>query len=128
MLQVPARVTTQDTAQLIHGDLTGNVLFAPDQVPVVIDFSPCWRPPVFAEAIVVADGLLWFDFPSDLLAAGSDHRDWPQMLVRALIFRLVAHSESAGPLGQAHTGEPDRFARAAEIVVRQMAMFQAAPE
>lgn len=50
----------QDAAQLIHGDLTGNVLFAADEAPAVIDFSPYWRPPVFAEAVVVADGLLWF--------------------------------------------------------------------
>ncbi|MFJ4125631.1 aminoglycoside phosphotransferase [[Kitasatospora] papulosa] len=111
------RPVTQDTAQLIHGDLTGNVLFAPDHVPVVIDFSPYWRPPVFAEAIVVADGLLWFDL---VTAAGSGHPDWPQMLVRALIFRLVAHSEHAGPAGRAHSGEPDRYARAIEVV-RQLA-------
>lgn len=61
------RPVKQDAAQLIHGDLTGNVLFAADDAPAVIDFSPFWRPPVFAEAIVVADGLLWFDLPSDLL-------------------------------------------------------------
>ncbi|MFE1188366.1 aminoglycoside phosphotransferase [[Kitasatospora] papulosa] len=115
------RPVTQDTAQLIHGDLTGNVLFAPDHVPAVIDFSPNWRPPVFAEAIVVADGLLWFDLPSDLVtAAGRGHPEWPQMLVRALIFRLVAHSEHAGPAGRAHPGEPDRYARAIEVV-RQLA-------
>ncbi|MDX3185074.1 aminoglycoside phosphotransferase [Streptomyces sp. ME02-7008A-1] len=115
------RPVTQDTAQLVHGELTGNVLFAPDYVPAVIDFSPYWRPPVFAEAIVVADGLLWFDLPSDLVtAAGRSHPEWPQMLVRALIFRLVAHSEHAGPAGRAHSGEPDRYARAIEVV-RQLA-------
>ncbi|MFE0172276.1 aminoglycoside phosphotransferase [Streptomyces sp. NPDC059002] len=112
----------QDTAQLIHGDLTGNVLFAADQVPAVIDFSPYWRPPVFAEAIVVADGLLWFDLPADLLAVGSDHPDWPQMLVRALIFRLVAHSESSGPRGRAQSGEPERYARAVEVMGRKWGM------
>ncbi|AGJ57821.1 hypothetical protein F750_5392 [Streptomyces sp. PAMC 26508] len=115
------RPVTQDTAQLVHGDLTGNVLFAPDHLPAVIDFSPYWRPPVFAEAIVVADALLWFDLPSDLVtAAGRSHPEWPQMLVRALIFRLVAHSEHAGPAGRAHSGEPDRYARAIEVV-RQLA-------
>ncbi|MGW7412333.1 hypothetical protein [Streptomyces sp. NPDC054863] len=117
------RPVRQDEAQLIHGDLTGNVLFAADQVPAVIDFSPYWRPPLFAEAVVVADGLLWFDLPSDLLTAGSGHPDWPQMLVRALIFRLVAHSESAGPPGRAQTGEPNRYARAADVVVRKLATF-----
>ncbi|MGW8889395.1 hypothetical protein [Streptomyces sp. NPDC055749] len=72
---------------------------------------------------MVADGLLWFDLPSDLLTAGSGHPDWLQMLVRALIFRLVAHSENAGPLGQAQLGEPDRYVRAADVVVRKLATF-----
>lgn len=73
----------------IHGDLTGNVLFAAGRAPAVIDFSPYWRPPVFAEAIVVADGLLW----------------------------------GAGPRGRARQGEPARYARAADVVVRKLAAF-----
>ncbi|MGW2471690.1 aminoglycoside phosphotransferase [Streptomyces sp. NPDC001665] len=114
------RPVAQDSAQLIHGDLTGNVLFAPDHAPVVIDFSPYWRPPLFAEAVVVADGLLWFDLPPDLLTAGGDHPDWPQTLIRALIFRLVAHSESTGPLRRPQPGEAERHARAAEVVVTRL--------
>ncbi|MDG4862685.1 aminoglycoside phosphotransferase [Streptomyces sp. T-3] len=118
------RPVKQDAAQLIHGDLTGNVLFAEDEVPAVIDFSPYWRPPAFAEAIVVADGLLWFDLPADLLTVGSRHPDWPQMLIRALIFRLVAHSESAGPSRRAQSGEPERYARATEAVVSRFTALQ----
>ncbi|WP_329118104.1 aminoglycoside phosphotransferase [Streptomyces sp. NBC_01465] len=110
------RPVDQDAAQLIHGDLTGNVLFAADEVPAVIDFSPYWRPPVFADAIVVADGLLWFDLPSDLVTGGSDHPDWQQTLIRALIFRLVAHSENARLSGRAQPGEPARYVRAIDLV------------
>ncbi|MFF7360655.1 aminoglycoside phosphotransferase [Streptomyces sp. NPDC008125] len=131
------RPVRQDAAQLVHGDLTGNVLFAPDQVPVVIDFSPYWRPPLFAEAVVIADGLLWFGLPPGYSsglgsglpsglrssppsapAAGGGHPDWQQMLIRALIFRLVAESENAGPGGRARPGEADRYVRAAEAVLR----------
>ncbi|MEY9937577.1 hypothetical protein [Streptacidiphilus sp. MAP5-3] len=111
----------QYKAQLVHGDLTGNVLFAADEPPIVIDFSPYWRPPMFAEAIVVADGLLWFDPPSSLLTAGDDHPEWEQMLIRALIFRLVAHSESAGPSGQAQPGEPARYVKATDLVAKLVA-------
>lgn len=118
------RPVKQDAAQLIHGDLTGNVLFVRDEVPAVIDFSPYWRPPVFAEAIVVADGLLWFDLPSDLLTGSGDQPDWQQMLIRALIFRLVAHSESAGPSGRAQSGERERYVRATEVVVKKLAALQ----
>lgn len=104
------------TAQLVHGDLTGNVLFAAGQAPAVIDFSPYWRPPVFAEAIVVADGLLWFEPPPDMLV-GSDRPDWQQMLIRALIFRLVAHSEGADPSTRAREDESARYVRATKAVV-----------
>ncbi|CAM5266475.1 hypothetical protein STENM327S_07743 [Streptomyces tendae] len=118
------RRVEQDAVQLIHGDLTGNVLFAAGEVPVVIDFSPYWRPPVFAEAIVVVDGLLWFDLPSGLLTAGSDHPDWQQMLIRALIFRLVAQSEHVGPSGRAQPGERERYSRATDAVVKSLAALQ----
>ncbi|MEE4543927.1 aminoglycoside phosphotransferase [Streptomyces sp. V4-01] len=110
------RPVRQDGAQLVHGDLTGNVLFAAGAEPAVIDFSPYWRPPAFAEAVVVADGLLWFGLrPGEPAGAGAVP-DWQQMLVRALIFRLVAHSESAGPTRHAQPGEPERYARAIDAV------------
>ena len=46
-------------AQLIHGDLGGNVLFAPGQPPAVIDFSPYWRPAGLALAVAAVDALTW---------------------------------------------------------------------
>ena len=39
-------------AQIIHGDLLGNVMFAPGQSPAIIDWAPYWRPVGFADAIV----------------------------------------------------------------------------
>jgi len=80
-----------DTArsQLVHGDLTGNVLFADGLAPAVIDFSPFWRPTGFASAIVIGDALLWEGADESLLAAVAHVDDFPQLLVRALIFRAV---------------------------------------
>ncbi|MFP8903941.1 phosphotransferase [Streptomyces atacamensis] len=115
------RRPVEQVFQLIHGDLTGNVLFAAGEEPAVIDFSPYWRPPLFAEAIVVADGLLWFDPPPDLLVAGSGRPGWRQMLVRALIFRLVAYSELVGPSEQARADEAARYVRATEAVRHRLA-------
>jgi hypothetical protein len=43
---------------VIHGHLTGNVLFAYEQPPADIDFSPDWRPKAFASAIVAVDAVL----------------------------------------------------------------------
>jgi len=76
-------------SQLIHGDLTGNVLFEDGLPPAVIDFVPYWRPPAFASAIVVADALVWEGADEHLLAAVADIDDFPQYLLRALVFRAV---------------------------------------
>lgn len=86
-------------SQLVHGDLTGNVLFADGLPPAVIDFSPQWRPPGFASAVVVGDALLWEGADERLLAAVSHVDDFPQLLVRALIFRAVVDAlfRSAAP-------------------------------
>ena len=76
-------------SQLVHGDLTGNVLFAEGLPPAVIDFSPYWRPTGFATAVVVGDALLWEGADESLLTAVEHVDDFPQFLVRALIFRAV---------------------------------------
>jgi phosphotransferase family enzyme len=69
---------------LIHGDLTGNVLFHDELPPAIIDFTPYWRPAEFASAIVIADALAWEGAPPEL----ADTVD-SQYLLRALIYRGV---------------------------------------
>jgi len=76
-------------SQLIHGDLTGNVLFDSLQPPAIIDFSPYWRPTAYASAIVIADALVWEGADRQILDAVTHIRDFGQYLVRALIFRAV---------------------------------------
>src|SRR5262245_24959311 len=81
--------------QLIHGDLGGNVLFHDSLPPAVIDVSPCWRPPGYADAIVVADAVAWHgggDAPVERLL----RRQGEQLLLRAVLFRVaVDHREAA---------------------------------
>jgi uncharacterized protein (TIGR02569 family) len=81
--------------QLVHGDLSGNVLFAEGLAPAIIDFSPYWRPAAYADAIIAVDGLLWYGGGPGLLTLTGTTPDFPQLLVRALIFRLVAANERA---------------------------------
>ena len=71
-------------AQLVHSDLTTNVLFADPDPPAIIDLSPWWAPPEYARAIVVADSLLW-DEADEALAELVD----PQFLLRAVLFRKI---------------------------------------
>jgi uncharacterized protein (TIGR02569 family) len=79
---------------LIHGDLAGNVLHEPGLPPAVIDLSPYWRPPPFADAIVVADALVWEGADESVLGAVADVEDLGQYLARALIYRLVTEQEA----------------------------------
>ncbi|PGG97456.1 hypothetical protein GX51_07320 [Blastomyces parvus] len=124
-------------SQLVHGDLTGNVLFTnyerqdsvgnqgrgdqeleelEEQVPGIIDFSLYFRPVEFAEAVIVADGLLWYDAGDELVRLVGVDKYRLQMLVRALIFRLVASSEGDRETGVADEVERNRYQRAVGIV------------
>ncbi len=89
------------SSQVIHGDLTGNVLFEPGLPPAIIDFVPRWRPAGFAAAVVVADALVWEGADKSLLDAVSHIPELDQFFVRALIYRLVADSLN-------RVGEPPR--------------------
>ena len=103
--------------QLVHGDLSGNVLFADAQLLAIIDFSPYWRPASYADAIVAVDGLLWFDAGRDVLELAWSSQDFPQMLLRALIFRLVAFNEAARGAADEVLDELTRFKTVVSCVV-----------
>lgn len=51
--------------QRVHGDLTGNVVLSPGLSPGIIDATLYWRPPAFAEAIVLVDQS-WFSHVPDI--------------------------------------------------------------
>ncbi len=73
--------------QIIHGDLCGNILFHDTLPPVVIDFSLDYRPREYAEAILLADAIVWENGGEEaysLLPANSE-----QILLRACLFRLI---------------------------------------
>ncbi|KAF5709934.1 ribosomal L1 [Fusarium mundagurra] len=77
--------------QLIHGDLTGNVLFDSENnnPPAIIDITLYWRPVDYAQAIIVADGLIWLNEDRKLVEmSGTDHTR-VQLLVRALYWRCL---------------------------------------
>jgi uncharacterized protein (TIGR02569 family) len=103
--------------QLVHGDLTGNVLFAEGLAPGIIDFSPYWRPPSYASAVVVADALVWEGADESLLDAVAHVPRFPQFLVRALIMRIVVDRlfREAQPT---HADDRDPFSNAVGLACR----------
>ena len=88
----PWGVPTTDPPTLIHGDLSGNLLFADGLPPAVIDVSPYYRPEIFAQAIIVVDAWLWHGEEEALASClrGPNPRGY---LARALLFRLAALNE-----------------------------------
>ena len=87
--------------------------------PAVIDLSPYWRPAAFATAIVVADALVWEGADETLLDALTTVEPFDQMLVRALLYRLVAAVEGGFEAGDEVMAE--RYRPAAELALRLVA-------
>jgi uncharacterized protein (TIGR02569 family) len=111
------RPVDESASQLVHGDLTGNVLFADSLPPAVIDFSPYWRPPGFAAAIVVGDALLWEGADESLLEAVHYIPEFPQLLLRALVYRAVV--DGLFRAGEPHRpDEDDEFLAPVELACR----------
>jgi uncharacterized protein (TIGR02569 family) len=104
-------------SQLIHGDLSGNVLFADGLPPVVLDLSPYWRPARFAAAIVVADALVFEGAEVGLADQLPGGPDAAQYLLRALIFRVVA-DQLARPESAHRPDETDPYRPAVELALR----------
>ena len=75
--------------QVIHGDFSGNVLFAEGSPPAVIDFTPYWRPASFARAIVVIDALTWHNADISLIDHLANDAETEQLLLRAELRRLL---------------------------------------
>ncbi|OJD09698.1 hypothetical protein ACJ73_10139 [Blastomyces percursus] len=129
--------------QLVHGDLAGNVHLRStrennrldiiergddqeeeqegregrkEHVPGIIDFSLYFGPVEFAEIVIVADGLLWYDAGDEQVRLVGVDKYRLQMLVWALIFRIVASSEGEREKGIVDEAERNRYLRAVGIV------------
>lgn len=75
--------------QIIHSDLCGNILFNEPLDPLVIDFSPAFRPKEYGEAILVADAIAWGNAPQEFRKELPETPFTDQMLLRAINFRLI---------------------------------------
>ena len=75
--------------QLVHRDLAGNVLLDATGAPFVIDLSPAWRPPLWAEAVCVLDAVLWQGAPVAALDEWR-HGVERQAMLRAALFRVLS--------------------------------------
>jgi hypothetical protein len=112
--------------QLVHGDLSGNVLFKEGENPAIIDFTPYWRPARYAEAVVIADAMINFAEGKELIQTLEfGDEDGLQYLVRALIFRLVSHNGLRLTQQQVVSEEEtEEFALATEVLEKMIRHIQ----
>ncbi len=87
------RTTVRAPAQIVHAELFGSVLFDEAGEPAVVDLVPCWRPRSWAAAVVVVDALAWGGAEDALLERWAHLPDWPQMALRAVLYRLALHAQ-----------------------------------
>jgi hypothetical protein len=99
----------------VHADLTGNVLFSPTLPPAVIDLSPYWRPPEYAEGVVIADALCWHGAQPSLLEETGVS---VTAVARALLFRMATTNQavSVGGARADLEDEARRYAYAAAAI------------
>ena len=98
--------------QLVHGDLFGTVLFSGSMAPGLADITPYWRPAPWASGVAVVDALSWGGADDGLVQRWDDLPEWPQMLLRALIFRLAVHALHPRSTAEAFPG----LARTSDLV------------
>lgn len=106
------RKPVRSPAQLVHGDLFGTVLFAGLDTPGLTDITPYWRPAAWAAGVIVVDALSWGGADDGLLERWADLPEWPQMLLRAVMFRLAVHALHPRSTAEALPG----LARTADMV------------
>jgi uncharacterized protein (TIGR02569 family) len=106
------RKPTKSPNQLVHGDLYGTVLFVGTAAPGITDITPYWRPASWAAGVVVIDALSWGEADDGLIERWNALPEWPQMLLRALMFRLAVHALHPRSTAEAFPG----LARTAALV------------
>ncbi|AMY24702.1 hypothetical protein A3Q41_03411 [Rhodococcoides fascians] len=106
------RKPVESPDQLVHGDLFGTVLFSGSDAPGISDITPYWRPASWAAGVAVVDALSWGDADDGLVGRWDDLPEWPQMLLRALMFRLAVHALHPRSTSEAFPG----LARTADLV------------
>ncbi|OAR21807.1 TIGR02569 family protein [Mycobacterium leprae] len=106
------RKPTRSPNQLVHGDLYGTMLFVGTAAPGITDITPYWRPASWAAGVVVVDALSWGEADDGLIERWNALPEWPQMLLRALMFRLAVHALHPRSTAEAFPG----LARTAALV------------
>lgn len=100
----------------VHGDLAHCLLFDGGGEPALSDVVPYARPAAWSAAVVAVDHLAWGTVDAGVLDRWQHLPDWPQMVLRAAVFRLAVHALHPGSAAGAVDGLQS-MARAVEEYV-----------
>ncbi len=102
--------------RFVHVDLGGNVFVDADGTSVVLDVAPGWRTTMYANAVVVADALLWSGADTEIIdLLGPPETASPQ-LARALRFRLATEYVEPRPSSFDHRRALAAYRRVLELM------------
>lgn len=89
---------SREPVALVHADLAGNTLLHPTLPPAVLDLSVTARPVEWSVAVLVVDVVAFEAAPLDLLRTAGGTAGFPQLLARALLFRMTTDLLLGGPV------------------------------
>ena len=90
------RPVTVPGAGVVHGDLARGLLFDASAEPALSDVVPYARPASWSAAVVAVDHLSWGTVDAGVLTRWRQLEHWPQMVLRAAVFRLAVHALHPG--------------------------------
>ncbi len=85
--------------QIVHGDISGNMLIADGLPPAIIDHTPYWRPAAFAKAVLVVDAIAWEGADPELFDLANDV-NIDELVKRALVRRIIEQAEQVRQFGK----------------------------
>lgn len=86
-----ARQPLQSTQQIVHADLLATCLFDGSAAPGITDIVAHWRPAGWGHALVLVDGVSFGGADERILDRFDYLPEAPQMLLRAVLYRIVVH-------------------------------------
>lgn len=81
---------------VVHGDLARGLLFDSSAEPALTDVVPYARPASWSAAVIAVDHLSWGTVDPGVLGRWRHLEQWPQMVLRAAVFRLAVHALHPG--------------------------------
>ncbi|HXV91761.1 MAG TPA: TIGR02569 family protein [Pseudonocardia sp.] len=100
----PYRRPIRLTPQVVHAELFGAMLFDSAGTPALIDLVPLWRPTEWAAAVIVVDAVAWGGADEGLIDRWAHLEEWPQCLLRAVLYRLALHAQHPEASAQSQRG------------------------